>query len=159
MQTIPDTKSTIQSLIHYQTGITMAAQDFSFSDVKNRDTKVRQAVLALKNEADIITLSKILKEIRYRIIGKGNQSAEIIELLRKHKTGVLFIDFDLEKLGSIDTLSKIRISHPNFKIAIIATSLNKQQIEGAKKMGVCGFLGKPLATDAILKLLSKPTFD
>ena len=137
----------------------MPIQDFSFSKQKASDPTKRQAVLALQNEEDINCLSKALKKLRYHIIGSSQKAPEIVEFLRKNRTGVLFIDIDIEKLGATDFVSKIKINCPDFKVVVIAEKMDKQQVEEAKKAGVVGFLAKPLTDEAVIKLLSKSCFN
>lgn len=137
----------------------MAIEDFSFSSKKTSDPAKKQALLALQNEQDVDCLSKVLKKHRYHVLGKSHKVTEIVELLRKNRNGIFFLDIDIENLGSMDFLSKIKINCPNFKVVIAATKMEKQEIEEAKNHGIVGFLAKPITTDAIEKLLSKPFFD
>jgi len=137
----------------------MAIANFSFAGDTPNDLKKRQAILSFQDEDDIHCLSNVLKKQRYRVTGKSQQVAEVLELLRKHKKGIFFLDFDIEKLGSFDFISKARALHPDFKIIIAAKTMNKEEIQSAKKLGIAGFLAKPLTADAVGKLLSKPIFN
>lgn len=133
----------------------MSINDFSFVTQKNDNIKSRQAILSLESEKDIEKLSRILKVAKIHILGKTTEASVALELVRKHKSGLFFLDYDLQALGSMTVLDKIRANTPNVKIIVLANKLDKEQVSDAKKRGVAGFLAKPLTNDAISKLLSK----
>jgi DNA-binding NarL/FixJ family response regulator len=134
----------------------MAIKDFSFTSQKSDDISERQAIISLESDADSEKLIQILKKSRYRILGDTNQEAnESLELVRKHKIGLFFLDFDIKALGSMLVLNKLKTNTPNIKTVVLAKLLNKEQVNDAKKNGVLGFLAKPVSEDAIKKLLSK----
>ena len=133
----------------------MAAKDFSFTGGVSKSIEDRQAILAIDNEDDTEILVKILKPVGIRIIHKGTDGKQAIEMVRKHKTGLFFLDFDIEGLGSSEIYNKIKLNYPGMKIIVLARQLNKDQVTEANDSGVAGFLVKPLAIDAIKKILKK----
>jgi len=146
--------------IFYTRVFFVAIQDFNFtSNKKTSNPTSKQAVLAMDSETDVASLSKVLKQQRYHVLANTVQLKEIIEVCRKHKNGIIFLDFDIEKLSSMENLSKIKINFPNFKVVLTANVMDKQQVLDAKKNGVAGFLAKPLTPESIEKLLSKSDFD
>lgn len=137
----------------------MSIQDYSFTELKASDPANKRAIIVLESELEQQNLNKVLKKKRYQILGKSLESKSVIELIRKHKKSILFLDFDLAPFGSMDLLAKIKKSAPEIKIVIIAKKLEKTQVAEARNNGVCGFLAKPLSVEAVEKLLSKPSFD
>jgi len=134
----------------------MAAKDFSFTNQKQEtDIKEKQAILAVDNEADTKILIDCLKPIRYRILGKTTNGNEAMEMARKHKTGLFFLDYDIATLGSMEALEKLRANNAKMKVIVLANKLDKDQVKDAKQRGVVGFLAKPLNDDAVKKVISK----
>ena len=132
----------------------MGTQEYSFSSKKD-DIKSKQAILAVEEKADVELIEKFLKTIRYRVLGKSTDNREVLELIRKHKTGLLFLDFDITELGTNAVLDKVKVNNPKMKMIILSKQLNKEQITDAKARGVAGFLAKPLTPDPVKKLLTK----
>lgn len=134
----------------------MAAKDFSFAKQKKEaDIKEKQAIVAVENEADTEIIESCLKPIRYRVLGKTVDGREALELARKHKTGLFFLDYDIATLGSMAVLEKIKANSAKIKVIVLANKLEKEQVSDAKKRGVVGFLAKPLNEDAVKKVISK----
>ena len=134
----------------------MAAKDFSFTNQKQEtDIKEKQAIIAVDNDSDTKLLVDCLKPIRYRIVGKTKNGDEALEMVRKHKTGLFFLDYDIATLGSMEALEKIRANSDKIGVIVLAKKLDKEQVSDAKKRGVVGFLAKPLGEDAVKKVISK----
>jgi len=133
----------------------VSIKDFNFATQKSSDIKEKHAILAIEDKASSKGLSEILKTKGYRIIGETPNADEVLELVRKHKMGLLFLDFDVEGLGSMMILEKLKIKTPKIKTIIMANHLDKQQVTDARKRGVAGFLAKPLSKNAVVSLLSK----
>ena len=132
----------------------MSAKDFSFTG-KVVDIEDRQAILAVDNDADTELLEKILKLSGIRILNTEKDGKTSLEMVRKHKTGLFFLDFDIDELGSVAVYDKIKATCPNIQIYVLAKQLNKEQVVEAREHGVVGFLVKPLTADAIKKLIKK----
>ncbi len=135
----------------------MATKDFSFSK-KDDNIKNRQAILAMENDADIDCLSNSLRKRRCRVLGKSQDVNEIRELLRKHKSGIFFLDFDIPAMITPDFMLSVRINHPEIKVVVLAKTMDKEQLGFVKGHGVKRFLAKPLTSDAVNKLLSGTSF-
>jgi len=134
----------------------MAAKDFSFTNQKQEtDIKEKQAIIAVDAESDTKMLEQCLKPIRYRILCKTRNGNEAVEMARKHKMGLFFLDYDIATLGSMGVLEKIRVNGEKIKVVVLAKKLDKEQVSNAKKRGVVGFLAKPLNEEAVKKVLSK----
>ena len=136
----------------------MTARDFSLSANKSDDIKYRQAILAMENEEDIECLSSVLKMAHCRILGKSQDKAEVSELMRKHKTGLFFLDYDINSLISEEFISSLQINYPDIKVIVLAKTMDKKQLDFVKSHGVSRFLAKPLTTKSIIKLIKGPSF-
>lgn len=136
----------------------MPIEDFSFTNQSKASISDRQAVLSLSDEKDRESATKVLKKMKYHLLGESQDLKEIVELLRKHKRGVYILDYDISSLDTEDLITKVKSNCPGFRVILAANTLSKEQIEHAKSSGIVAFLAKPLSKEAIVKVMSKPLF-
>jgi len=130
----------------------MAIQDFDFTTKTVKDPRRNQVFAAVDNTNDLATLYEVLKEKRIPVAGKATDYKAALELIRKHKVGVLFIDCDFQGVEVEQMMDKLKINYPEVRIVLISGSPTKELVETANTRGALGLLIKPLKKDAILKI-------
>jgi two-component system nitrogen regulation response regulator NtrX len=95
------------------------------------------------------TLASILEDEKYRVHTASDAPAGM-EILRKEKIDLIFLDVLLPKMGGIDALEKIRSGWPNTDIVMISGHANVDMAVRAIKLGAFDFLEKPLSLDKVL---------
>lgn len=132
----------------------MAIQDFDFKNKQVKNPKLKQIIVAVDNDADMGVLTNTLREKRIPVIGTAKEERAALELVRKHKVGVLFLDGDFKNIDIEAILQKMKINFPEFRVAIISGSPTRELVDAATTHGAIGFLTKPIKKEAVLKIAS-----
>lgn len=119
------------------------------------DPERRKAVMLLADENDSDILTNVLREKRFRILGMTSKLDVAIELMRKHKVGILFLDVDIANLELEETLAQVKRRYPDFMVVLLSASVTKEKIEFGFANGAMAYLAKPLTTEAVGKSMSR----
>lgn len=130
-------------------------QEFDFATGKTVNPKRRQVIILLDDAAQADGLQQLLRQKSYPIMGKTGDVREALELVGKHKLGILFLDADIEGVDALGLLEKIRARFPEFNVIITSANATKELLTGAMAKGAAGFLVRPIGQEALQKVLDK----
>jgi DNA-binding NarL/FixJ family response regulator len=133
----------------------VAIQEFDFASGKVLDPNRRQAIILSTSVDDANTLSEELRKQHYKLLGTLDDIRAVLELIGKHKIGVLFMDDDVVGTKSLDILASVLKAYPEFKVVLMTSSPTKELLLEAQQAGAAGFLAKPLAAEAVDKVISR----
>ena len=115
---------------------------------------MKPLVLIVDDEPGILTqLSHILEDEGFRtlVTGKGE---EALELYRKRRPAVVFLDIWLPDRDGLETLRAIRDFDPKAAVVMISGHGTAPTAVKAIKMGAYDYLEKPLAYNRVLEALT-----
>jgi len=130
-------------------------QGFDFSTGKAINPKRRQVIILLDDAAQADHLQQLLRQKTYPILGNTSDVREALELVSKHKLGILFLDADIDGVNALDLLTKIRETFPEFQVVITTANATKELLTESMAKGAAGFLVRPLGQEALLKVLNR----
>ena len=130
-------------------------QEFDFATGKKIDPKRRQVIILLQDTEQADELQQQLRQKSYPILGKTGDVREGLELVGKHKIGILFLDADIEGVNAIDLMGKIKAKFPEFNVIITSAHATKELLTEAMAKGAVGFLVRPLGQEALQKVLGR----
>jgi len=133
----------------------MATKEFDFKTKKVIDPNARKAAILIKESEEAEPILPVLFDKRYRMLGIVHKLDEALELLRKHKVGILFLDQDIEGIDVKENLEFIQRKFPGFEVAVMSGNVTKERLETAINNGAIGYLKKPLDKAAIQKVMSR----
>lgn len=133
----------------------MAVQEFDFASGKVLDPKRKQAILASESDADADVLKETLRQKGYRFMGQAADIRVALELVRKHKLGVLFLDADLPGVKLNELVPSIKKAFPDFTLVVVSSAVTKEMLSEILRLGATGFLIKPVQAEALEKVLAK----
>lgn len=133
----------------------MAVQEFDFASGKVLDPKRKQAVVASESSDDGEALKDVLRQKGYQFLGQAQDIRAALELVRKHKLGVLFLDGDLPGVKLNEVVPSIKKAFPDFAIVVLSSAVTKELLSEVLRLGALGFLVKPVQADALEKVLAK----
>lgn len=133
----------------------MAIQEFDFASGKVLDPNRRQAIVLSANADDIATLGDELRKQHYKLLSSLDDVRAGLELVGKHKVGVLFLDTDLGGMKATDILASVLRAYPDFKVVLMTSSPTKELLLEAQQAGAAGFLARPLTAEAIGKVITR----
>ena len=130
-------------------------QEFDFTTGKTVNPKRRQVIILLDDAAQAEELQQQLRQKSYPILGKTGDVREALELVGKHKLGILFLDADIAGVNAVELLTKIRAKFPEFNVVITSANATKELLTESMANGAAGFLVRPLGQEALQKVLAK----
>ncbi len=133
----------------------MANTEYDFATGKIVDLDNRKAIILINDSADAEPLVALLRKARYRMLGLTSDSAAALELVRKHKIGVIFIDTDIPGIDIDDILVHLKRRFPAFNAILVSGQVSKDALFLATKLGAVGYLAKPLQEEAIRRGMSR----
>ncbi len=131
----------------------MSTKEYDLSTGKVIDTERRKALMFVADDSDIETIAAVLRQRRYRILGHTQDIKAAQELIRKHKTGIFFLDTDIAHGKGVELLTDIRRRFPGFDVVMMSAKVTPEMLEEAFHAGVGGYLVKPLKSDDVTKIM------
>ena len=133
----------------------MAVQEFDFSSGKVLNSNRKQAILAIESDADVDVVNEVLRLKHYKNLGRETELRAVLEAVRKHKVGVLFLDAELAGINIKELLPSIKKGFAELNVVVMSSSVTKESLGETLRLGAVGFLVKPLQQDAVEKLMAK----
>jgi len=107
-------------------------------------------VLIIDDEPGIRrTLASILEDEHHRVFTAEDAIAGI-EILKKEKISLVFLDVLLPRLGGLEALEQIRRDYAQLEVVMISGHANVDMAVRAVKLGAFDFLEKPVSLDKVL---------
>lgn len=131
-------------------------EDKKINSEKNMKFKGKQILLVEDNEINQAVEKEMLRSLGLRVtVAKSGQEA--IELSRKIKFDVIFMDIRMSGMDGYKTARAIRKLEENRFTYIIALTADAENnsVKRAKEAGMDDFITKPLNLDHIIRILRK----
>ena len=92
-------------------------------------------------------LASYVREIEFlHLVDTCENPLELIKLMNQHSVDLIFLDIQMPKMNGLELLENIRKREEwnNMKCFIITTSNHKADRKAAEKLGISGYITKPL---------------
>ena len=133
----------------------MPRKEYDFATGKIVDLDNRKAVILIKDEEQATPLVDLLRKSRYRMLGMTSKSDVALELVRKHKVGVIFIDSDIPGINTSEILTHLKRRFPAFNVIVLSEKVTKADIVSANNLGAVAYLAIPMQEEAIRRSMSR----
>ena len=133
----------------------MANKEYDFATGKVVDLDRRKAVILINNSELAGPLVELLRKSRYRMLGLTSKPDVALELVRKHKVGVIFIDTDIPGIDVNEILTHLKRRFPEFNSIMLSDRASREDILHVSSLGAVGYLTKPLHEEAIRRGMSQ----
>jgi DNA-binding NarL/FixJ family response regulator len=100
------------------------------------------------------TLRHYLGRIDYNNISETSDGDEAVEKVSTEKTAFVFMDIVMGKLNGDDALAKIRGAEIDVPVVMLTSVTDSAVIDRCTKLGIQGFVLKPLKPDTAPDVLS-----
>lgn len=127
----------------------MANKEYDFATGKIVDLDNRKAIILIQDSELADPLVELLRKSRYRMLGMTSKPDVALELVRKHKVGVIFIDADIPGINTNEILGHLKRRFPEFNAIMLSEKVSRADIVTVSNLGAVGYLTKPLEEDAI----------
>lgn len=133
----------------------MPNKEYDFATGKIVDLDRRKAVILIEDNELAEPLIELLRKSRYRMLGMTSKPEVAMELVRKHKVGVIFIDADIPGINVTEILANLKRRFPEFNPIMLSNQVSRADIVAVSNMGAVGYLTKPLQEDSIRRGMSQ----
>lgn len=108
-------------------------------------------ILICDDEEGIRESLKLILNDYYELI-LTDSSEQCLECLDNSRDiGLVLLDIKMPKVNGLETLQKIRESHPDIKTIIITGYKSVETASEASRLGASGYIVKPFKSDEILE--------
>ena len=112
-------------------------------------------ILAVDDEKGITQALKNFFEGRSFYIKAVNSGEEALEVVKKDKPNIVFLDITLKGMSGLETLKNIKAIDKNIKVIMLTVHNEKEIIEQAKKFGADEYITKPFRIDYLEEVVVK----
>ncbi len=133
----------------------MAVQGFDFSTGKATSSVHLQAFVLSECDVSTEVIEKYLRGHGHKFLGRTTDSRQALELVRKFKRGVVFLDADFSDIDAIKLIVEFKKKSDKFKIILMTKTPTKDLLTQGQAQGVSGFLVKPFNAVNIEKVLER----
>jgi len=99
------------------------------------------------------TLTAILTDMNYQVVGEAENGVQAIALYEKFKPDIVTMDIVMPKMSGIEATAKIIKRHPSAKIVIVSAMGQENLVMDAITAGAKDYILKPFIKKDILKTL------
>lgn len=99
-------------------------------------------------------IGKLVSRKGFKVLSAGT-GLKGIDLYKEHKPSCVFLDIRLPDIDGVQVLEKIRAVDPTAVVYFITGSDDVINAEQAKKLGVRGYINKPVMLDQLIEVLKE----
>lgn len=101
------------------------------------------------------TLSEILSQAHYQVVGEAADGSEAIELYMKLRPDIVTMDVVMPQMSGIDATRKILKADKKAKIVIISAMGQENLVMEAIDVGAKDYILKPFSSEDVLKTVER----
>jgi DNA-binding NarL/FixJ family response regulator len=117
--------------------------------------EIPTAVVVDDDRLTVQVLCDYLETISVKVLGRGHSGKDAIELYKKHKPDILFLDLMMPEYDGFFALDQIRKQHPDAVIVVVTSDLRKETEKMLDKLKPTKIIYKPFAVNAIADIVEK----
>lgn len=107
----------------------------------------------------IALLSDILTEKGFNVVGQASSLEEVKSEVERLKPDVVTMDMTIPGTDGFECTEAILKIDSNIKVIVVSSMMDDELIEKAKKIGICGYVQKPVDGDELSLLVKRAAAD
>ena len=112
-------------------------------------------LLIVDDETDIREFAKnFFKKRRIEVFTAAGGNDAIL-IINSHNPDLVLLDVRMEEMTGIEVLKKIREKNSSVKVIMVTGVEEEETINAAQKLGVSGYIHKPLILEELEKIVLK----
>ena len=114
----------------------------------------RTAIVVDDDHDTVEVFSDLLQILQIKVIGKGYDGKDAVELSQKLRPGLVILDVYMPKYDGFYALEKIREINPKAKVMMITAEAFLETKSKLEKLKPTALVHKPTSTNKILEIVS-----
>lgn len=90
-------------------------------------------------------------EPTFQVVAEGDDGAEALTLIEKHKPDVVIMDINMPNLNGIEATKQLIDTYPDTKVIILSIHDDESYVTHALKTGATGYLLKEMDADSLVE--------
>ncbi len=112
-------------------------------------------LLIVDDEIDIREFAKSYFRKRNIEVFTASGGVEALEIITQEKPNLVLLDVRMEEMNGVEVLKKLRDAGNLTKVVMVTGVKEETTIQEAERLGVTGFIHKPLILDELEKIVLK----
>ena len=96
-----------------------------------------------------------LTKLGHEVIGEAENGRDAIEKCEQLNPDLITMDITMPEMNGVEAVAEIKKTHPDVKVIICSTMVQKTMVLDAIKAGAADFIVKPFNADRIKEALDK----
>jgi len=127
-----------------------------FSRLDTINENIRANVIVIDDDRDTVSaLSDFLEIKGLKVIGKGYDGLEAVELYKKLKPDIVFLDVMMDNFDGLYALEKIKKIQPDAVVIMVTADLNEKTTNQLSELRASATIYKPYDINEIMSVLHK----
>ena len=108
-------------------------------------------LLIVDDEAEICEFLKSFFEDRDFKVATANNGAAALQQVERFGPEVVLLDIQMPGMDGLQTLKKMKETHPQLKVIMVTAVETQEKIEEAMRLGADNYITKPLSLEYLEK--------
>lgn len=122
--------------------------------LRNADVSLR--VIVADDNDDILSLfSELLTLKKFEVVGKAHNGTEAVEIYRRYRPEITFLDVVMPNGDGIYALEKIRETNPEAIVIMVTSDLAPTTTERLKQLQPSAVIYKPFDINDVIKIVAE----
>ncbi len=114
--------------------------------------------IVIDDDKDTVKVfSEYLQIMGIRVVGKGYDGQDAIDMYKKFSPDVVFLDIMMDKYDGIYGLEKIKEVQPNAIVIMVTADMTRETEEKVTRLGASAIIYKPYDIDRVVQIVRKLT--
>jgi len=115
---------------------------------------VEDTAIVIDDDKNIVSLfSELLETVEIKVLGQGYDGYQAVELYKKHKPNIVFIDIMMPKSDGFYAIKKIREIDSKVKIIPVTADMQEETQKKLLELKITTIIYKPFDINEIIKLI------
>lgn len=125
-------------------------------DGRSADSRRHRLIVADDADAIRMLLRAVLElEPDFELVGEASDGLEAIDLVQRHEVDLLLVDLSMPVLDGLETIQRLRVSHPQLRVVVYTGHASPQIEERARALGAADFVLKGTGPDELVARLRR----
>ena len=107
----------------------------------------------------IALLSDVLEEQGFEVVGQAMSLEEVKSEVKRTKPDLVTMDLTIPGTDGFECTKAVHDIDSNIKVIVVSSKMDEELINKAKKLGISGFIQKPVDTEELTLLINRVMAD
>ncbi len=118
--------------------------------------QIKSSILIVDDDSMIRQALRILlRDSGFEVVGEAHDGIKAMEMLKKHKPGIVLLDINMPGSSGFDVLNDIHAENPETEVVMISGSASAEDVKTAMERGAAGYIVKPFNVKNVIQNIKR----